>query len=585
MLSVNDLPVAVADFATTNEDITVTVDVTANDSDVDGDLLSVTNVSGAANGTASVISNQVRYVPNPGFNGSESLTYTISDGNGGTDSASLSITVNAVNDPPVANNDSASTNEDTSTTINVLSNDTDGDGDTLSIQSVSNPPNGSATILGNQIQYTPDANFNGGDSFTYTVSDGNGGTDTANVSVTVNSVNDVPVANPDSGSTSEDTSVGINVIANDSDADGDSLTVSGNTQGSNGSVVCAGVSCTYTPAANFNGSDSFSYTASDGNGGTDSATVSVTVSAVNDPPTAVADSASTQEGQQVTISVLNNDSDPDGDSLTLQSVGSASNGTASKVGNQVSYTPNGGFTGTDNFSYTASDGNGGTDTANVTVTVTPSNSPPNAVNDSTTVNEDSSGNSINVLSNDTDPDGDTLSITTWTQGTRGSVSCAGSNCTYSTTSANYNGSDSFTYTISDGNGGSDTATVNVTISPVNDPPTASSDFGSTNEDFNTDIFVLGNDNDVDGDALSIVSVSNPPNGSATNFGSFIRYSPDANYNGSDSFTYTISDGNGGSDSASVSITIFAQNDPPDAQNDVEIVLENSSSNTFQCPFE
>ena len=581
VVSVNDLPVAVPDFATTNEDITVTVDVTANDSDADGDSLTVTNVSGASNGTASVIGNQVRYVPDPGFSGSETLTYTISDGNGGTDSASLSITINMVNDPPVANNDSASTNEDTSTTISVLSNDTDGDGDTLSIQSVSNPPNGTASILGNQVQYTPDANFNGNDSFTYTASDGNGGTDSATVNVTVNSVNDPPVANPDSGSTSEDSSVGINVISNDTDADGDSLTVSGNTQGSNGSVVCAGTSCTYTPAANFNGSDSFSYTASDGNGGSDTATVSVTVSAVNDSPTAVGDSATTQESQQVTISVLNNDSDPDGDSLTLQSVGSASNGIASKVGNVVSYTPNGGFTGTDNFSYTVSDGNGGTDTANVSVTVTPSNSPPNAVNDSATVNEDSSGNSINVLSNDSDPDaGDTISITTWTQGTRGSVSCAGNNCTYSTTTTNYNGSDSFTYTIGDGNGGSDTATVNVTISPVNDPPTASSDFGSTNEDFSTDIFVLLDDNDVDGDSLTIASVSNPPNGSTTNFGSFIRYTPDANFNGSDSFSYTVSDGNGGTDSASVSVTVFAQNDAPDAQNDVEIVLENSSSNTF-----
>ena len=151
--------------------------------------------------------------------------------------------------------------------------------------------NGTVTFAGGSVTYTPNANFNGSDSFTYTVSDGNGGTDTATVNVTVNPVNDAPVANNDSATTDEDTPVTVNVVANDTDVEGDTLTVSAVTQGANGTVTFAGGCVTYTPNGNFNGSDSFTYTVSDGNGGTDTATVNVTVNPVNDAPVAADDSA------------------------------------------------------------------------------------------------------------------------------------------------------------------------------------------------------------------------------------------------------------------------------------------------------
>jgi uncharacterized repeat protein (TIGR01451 family) len=194
------------------------------------------------------------------------------------DSAIEETTINDINDPPVAEDDIADTEEDTPVIIDVLANDSDIDvGDTLSVSEVTQGANGSVTNNGGDVTYTPNSDFNGSDSFTYTVSDGNGGGDTATVNVTVNPVNDPPVAEDDIADTEEDTPVTIDVLANDSDIDGGTLTVSEVTQGANGLVTNNGGDVTYTPNADFNGSDSFTYTVSDGNGGTDTATVNVTV--------------------------------------------------------------------------------------------------------------------------------------------------------------------------------------------------------------------------------------------------------------------------------------------------------------------
>ena len=332
----NTPPTAVNDTAITNEDTAVLIDVLANDSDPDeGDLLSVSLVTLGTNGSVTNNGTDVTYTPNADFNGSDSFAYTVSDGNGGTDTATVNVTVNATNDAPVANDDSASTSEDTALNIDVLANDTDVDGDSLTVQSVTQSTNGSVTNNGIDVTYTPNADFNGSDSFAYTVSDGNGGTDTATVNVTVDAANNAPVANDDSASTSEDTALNIDVLANDTDVDGDSLTVQSVTQGTNGSVTNNGIDVTYTPNADFNGSDSFAYTVSDGNGGTDTATVNVTVDAANDAPVANDDSASTSEDTALNIDVLANDTDVDGDSLTVQSVTQGTNGSVTNNGTDV----------------------------------------------------------------------------------------------------------------------------------------------------------------------------------------------------------------------------------------------------------
>ncbi len=212
----------------------------------------------------------------------------------------------------------------------MLANDSDRDGDTLSVVAVSEPAFGSATVNADgTITYTPAPDYNGADTFAYTVDDGHGGIDTATVNVTVSSANDAPAATADSSRRTRTRAVIVAVAANDIDVDGDSLSASAVNAPAHGTaVVNADGTVTYTPAANFSGSDSFSYTLTDGQGGSAVGTVSVTVSSVNDAPVAANDAATTGEDTSVSIAVLANDSDADGDSLTVSGVGAVMHGSA-----------------------------------------------------------------------------------------------------------------------------------------------------------------------------------------------------------------------------------------------------------------
>jgi len=571
---VNDSPVAVADSASTPEDTAATINVLANDSDIDGDTLTVSAVTQGTHGTVAFTASNVTYTPAANYNGADSFTYSISDGQGGTASATVVMTVSAVNDPPTAAGDSATTPEDTAATINVLTNDSDIDGDTLAISAVTQGTRGTVAFTASNVTYTPAANYNGADSFTYTIGDGHGGSAIATVSMTVSAVNDVPTAVGDSASTPEDTAVTINVLANDSDIDGDTMTVTGVTQGTHGTVAFTASNVTYTPAASYNGADSFIYTIGDGHGGSATATVSMTVSAVNDPPTAAGDSATTPEDTAATINVLANDSDIDGDTLTVSAVTQGTHGTVAFTASNVTYTPAANYNGADSFTYTIGDGQGGSATATVSMAVSAVNDAPVATGDSATTPEDTA-KTINVLTNDSDIDGDTLTVSAVTQGTHGTVAFTASNVTY-TPAANYNGADSFTYTVGDGHGGTATATVSMTVSAVNDSPVAASDSPTTPEDTAATINVLTNDSDVDGDTLTVTGVTQGAHGTVAFTGTNATYMPAANYNGGDSFTYTISDGHGGSATASVSMTVAAVNDPPVAGNDSATVNEGSS---------
>ncbi len=579
---VNDAPVAVNDTASVNEDASVTVSVLANDTDVENDTLSVTAVTQGANGAVVINANgTVTYTPAANFNGSDSFTYTISDGNGGTSTATVTVTVTAVNDAPTANADSATVAEDGSVAITVLANDTDPENNTLSVTAVTQGTNGAVVIDANgTVTYTPAANFSGTDSFTYTISDGNGGTATATVSVTVTSANDAPVAVNDAAAVDEDGTVAVAVLANDADPDGDSLTVASVTQGTNGAVaINANGTVSYTPVANFKGTDSFTYTIADGNGGGSTATVTVTVASVNDAPVANDDTATAAEDGSVDIDVVANDTDADNDTLTVTSVTQGNGGAVSINANgTVKYTPSANFNGGDTFTYTISDGNGGSAIATVTLTVNADNDAPTANDDSAAVAEDGSV-SITVLANDSDPENDTLSVTAVTQGTHGAVTInANGSVTYAP-AANFNGGDTFTYTISDGNGGTDTATVTVSVSAVNDAPVANDDIATVDEDGSTSFAVLGNDTDVDGDTPAVASVTQGASGAVSiNANGTLMYTPSANFNGADSFTYTVSDGNGGTDTAAVTVTISAVNDPPTANADSAAVAEDGSVN-------
>ncbi len=286
--------------------------------------VTITGAQGDINATlASLV-----YQGNPDYYGPDTLTVRSTDAGGFVDQDTVDITVVPVNDLPVANGDSATVGEDSGVnTINVLANDSilPDVGEILTITGVTQGTSGVVAIVGGTtVTYTPNANFFGADSFTYTVSDGNGGTASATVNVTVTPVNDPPVANNDAATVAEDSGPNtINVLANDSILPdvGETLTIAGVTQGLSGSVtIVGGTTVTYTPNANFFGADSFTYTVSDGNGGTASATVNVTVTPVNDPPVANNDAAFVAEDSGAnTINVLANDSIlPDaGETLTI----------------------------------------------------------------------------------------------------------------------------------------------------------------------------------------------------------------------------------------------------------------------------
>jgi VCBS repeat-containing protein len=586
---VNDAPVASEDVYATDEDTELTVDaaggVLANDTDVDGDALTVEIVSGPSNGTLTLNADgSFSYVPAADFNGSDSFVYRVSDGSL-TSEATATINVNSTNDAPVGEGDEYAVDEDGSVTVDaaggVLANDSDVDGDALTAALVSGPANGTLTLNADgSFTYTPNANFNGTDSFVYSVSDGEF-TSEATATITVNPVNDAPEAVDDAYAVDEDVELTVDaaggVLANDTDVDGDPLTVSLVSGPANGTLTLnADGSFSYLPTADYTGSDSFTYSVTDGTETTE-ATVTLTVNPVNDAPVAVADEYATDEDVELTVDaaggVLANDTDVDGDPLTVSLVSGPANGTLTlNADGSFSYVPSADFSGSDSFTYSVSDGVE-TAEATVTIAVNPVNDAPVAVADEYATDEDTELTvdiAGGVLANDTDVDGDPLTVSLVSGPANGTLTLNADGSFNYVPSADFSGSDSFTYSVSDGVLSSE-ATVTIAVNPVNDGPVAVADGYSVNEDETLTVDLAGgvlvNDTDADGDPLTVSLVSGPANGTLTlNADGSFSYTPTENYNGSDSFTYSVTDGTLTSE-ATVTITVNPINDAPVAAAD------------------
>ena len=589
VISTDDMPNSNDDTTSTDEDVWIDIDVLANDilgnDPLVGDQpVTLTVETQPGNGSASVVGGLIRYIPDPDFNGSDAFDYRVTDADGDPDIATVYLTVNSVDDLPDAVDDVATTNEDVAVMIPVLTNDT-GLGDTPIIVEVypdclpcAQPTNGTITVVGNQIRYTPNLNFGGSDTFSYRVTDGDlpvGDFDTATVSVTVTPVNDDPVAVDDPGLgdppilTNEDTPIAIDVLDNDFDIDlpPQTLLVVGKTDGANGSVTITGggTGVEYSPNADWFGPDSFSYTISDGAGGTDTAAVSVTVNSVNDVPVANNDLASTPEDTPVTIAVLANDRELGDAPVVVTFDTLPTSGLASVNGdNTITYTPPPDWPGpADSFTYQVTDANGDSDVAAVDISVTPVNDPPVAGDDNDRTFEDTTV-TVDVLANDTDIDlplgPDVLSVIGVSDPPNGTaVIISGGLAVRYTPDPDPNGSDGFTYTLSDGVGGTDVGSVSVSVTAVNDAPVAVDDAYSTNED-TTLVFsapgVLANDTDIDSPGLTATLVTDVSNGILTlNTDGSFTYAPDPDWFGSDSFTYQASDGSLPSNTATVTITV------------------------------
>ncbi len=376
--AVNDPPVAVADSLAGTEDTAFafpTSMVLGNDTDVEGDTLSVTAVGNPHHGTVVLAGQTITFTPTANFSGAADFEYTVSDG---TDTATGVVTIafGSVNDAPIAVDDTATTPEDVNLVVTgatLVANDTDVDGNTLTVTAVSNPTHGTVALAAGSVTFTPALNYNGPASFDYTVSDGTL-TDTGSVAVTVTPVNDAPIAVDDVASTNEDTALDLQaseLLANDTDADLQTLTVTAVSGATHGTVVLAGTTITFTPVANYFGPATFNYTVSDGSL-TDTGAVTITVIGVPDAPIAVDDTRTVQSDVTATIPtavLLANDTDADGDVLAITAVANATHGVATLVGASITFTPTGGYLGPASFDYTVSDGTL-TDTGSVAITVT-----------------------------------------------------------------------------------------------------------------------------------------------------------------------------------------------------------------------
>src|SRR5207253_1506115 len=343
--------------------------------DADGDPLTYSVVAGPTHVSLSGTAPNLTYTPAANYNGPDSFTFKANDGTVDSSAAIVSITVTAVNDPPVAANDSYAATEDTVLTIaapGVLANDSDVDGDPLTALIVVAPGHGAVTLNANgSFTYTPAANYNGPDSFTYKANDGALNSNIATVAIAVAAVNDPPVANAQSVTTNQDTAKAISLTASDAAAlPRTSIIVAGPTHGA---LRDATPSLTYTPAANYNGPDSFTFKANDGTVDSSAATVSITVTAVNDPPVAANDSYAATEDTVLTIAapgVLANDSDVDGDPLTALIVVGPGHGSVTLNANgSFTYTPAANYNGPDSFTYKANDGALNSNIATVAIAV------------------------------------------------------------------------------------------------------------------------------------------------------------------------------------------------------------------------
>ena len=572
---VNDPPLAVNDSDVTLENTPVVLNVLSNDSDPDGDTLTITSNAQPANAIVTIQANNTLVLtPSLDFNGVVTFTYTITDGNGASDSAEVIITVQPVNDPPIAVSDSVTTTEETAVQIDVLANDSAGDvGDTITLTALTQPANGSAAIVGQLVEFTPELDFNGLVTLTYAISDTGGLVDVGLVTINVTPVNDAPDAVNDVVWTNEDTPVVAAVLENDSDPDGDTLQVTQPVSATSGSaVVNVDSTITYTPAQDATQPVNITYTVADGNGDIDSAVVTVYITAVNDMPLAVNDSGTVDEDASVQLDVLANDSDVDGDTLTVANVTQTLVGVVAQgAGNTLVYTPTANFNGVVTFTYEAYDGVAASLPALVTIAVQPVNDAPGAIDDTAATLEDVSV-TVDVLANDSDLDGDLLQVISVGSPAAGVATVTANQVVY-TPNLNFNGSDVFTYTIADGQGGTASAAVAVAVATVNDGPTASNDLAQTDEDTAVAIDVLTNDIDDDGDPLTVVSITQSADGSAVLDGQGnVVVTPTLNFNGVLTLTYTISDGQSG-DSADIIITVLPVNDAPTAVNDVAVTDE------------
>ena len=626
----NQLPIAFTDSIILDEDTALQFNAVLNDRDPESDPLRAIGVFNPAGnlGVASLdVEGKITYSAIGKFDSLargetaiESFNYVVSDGHAGSDEGRVDVTINGVNDAPIARPDQIALNQNQARTFNPLTNDSDPDrGDSFKIVGVSGQPSNQGLVTigdnGQTLTYTAANRFNNlpagqttTENFTYTVEDEAGAQSQAQVNVTIVGENDKPVVTNDTITLSEDQALSFKPSANDSDPDqGESVRTSAVTQPvrslGEATVNQAG-EVTYTAIGKFDSlaqgqtaQESITYTAVDGRGGSNTGTVDVTITGVNDAPVAVDDAITVNEDAPFLFNPSGNDPDVDqGDRVNTVSVNNpgGNRGIASLVNGQVQYNPNGAFEdlpvgaeATESFTYEVADGLNAKDQGRVNVTIKGANDAPVAYADTATVSEDGSIE-IRPESNDKDVDrGDVLRIAeapTNPSTNKGQVVFEAGRVIYNAAGRfddlpqGASASESFEYKVSDGHGGYDTSQVTVAIEGKNDAPKSNPDTYAVRQGASINVNPTTNDTDVDrDDALKVTQVA----GRAGAKGSVsvdaegnVSYSAQDGFANlaegettTETFDYTVSDKLGATDRGQATVTITGGNDAPVASDD------------------
>ena len=567
---VNDKPVAFNQAVPYELDTPEPVTLTA--SDVDGDALTFSVFSSPTHGTLSGSPPDVIYQPDAGYTGDDIFTFLVNDGSEDSDVATVALHLAPIaNVAPTAFDQTVTTPEDTPVQIVLTASDDNGDPLTYVITEL--PGNGTLNVSGVDVTYSSNADFSGSDSFKFKADDGVLSSLEATISITVNAVNDPPVANGQSVATNKNTPRSITLTGSDIEGSPLNFVIVG--QPLHGSLTLNGATADYSPDPNYTGSDHFSFVANDGLLNSFPADVAVLVNAVGSSPLAQTTHVSTPEDVAVDIDLAGLVTDADSDPLTYSIVQPPGHGSIVVNNNIVTYTPDLDYASADTVKFAANDGSSDSNTGSIFIKVLPVNDPPVAEDQSLTTNEDTD---VTVVLTGSDIDGDSFSYTVATNPKHGTLIGMAPGLTYRP-DENFNGSDDFTFYVYDGAATSSVATISLTVSSINDPPsiTPLTSLPPTRED--STLRVCLNVLDADGDAIDFGNPVNTLGGGtmvrqSAPFDFCYTFTPSPNYNGRSLWGMTVIDSKGSTGSSPADILIHPVNDPPVALNDYASVNAN-----------
>ena len=561
---INDPPIAVADNVSGNEDLPISGTV-ANDTDLEGQPLTYSLVTSPSNGALILENNgSFSWIPQINFSGTTQVTYTVCDNAGGCANGVLTLTTVPVNDAPVANDDMEAAYQNASATGSIADNDFDIDSQILNYFTTTPAMNGSFLLASNgTFTYTPNVNFSGNDQATYSVCDSNGSCDIGIVQWTVFPTNTAPIANDVAIDSQEDIPVSFNLSELVSDLEGGSLSYEliTNSFQASASTVSNGGLFNVIPNTNAFGVFTFAYGVCDSGNLCDTATVTATILPVNDAPvlTNTSYAYSILEDDSLEVNIIAEDAEDDaiGYSLLNASAGMAidSNGNLTV------------FAGANQFGVwtahiEACDVLGACSTSPLSVSVQPVNDLPVAMNDSFISSEDVNIQGV-VSDNDSDQEDATLNYTLLSETQHGVISMSLNGAFMYVPETNYYGPDMFSYIVCDGNNACDTANVNLLLNEVNDTPVLQNDSLAINEDMSGELFLGGNDTDLDGDVVYYSANSISPLGEYNlSSNGLFTWLPFPNSFGTDTIEITACDPSGSCNNSSLFIQINAVNDAP-----------------------